>query len=106
MFEALKHLHANGRLHQSLGPSSLVLSTIRERNAAPLAVRLRDLAFSVDVTNEALVGGATLAELYESTSKTRSARPECVTCGSNLLLAGVGSACCESSVVSTGRCVQ
>ena len=80
MFEGLKHLHAHGRLHQSLGPSSLVLNTIQERDAAALVARLRDLAFSVDVTNEALVGGATLAELFESRSKTRSPRPECAPC--------------------------
>ncbi|GAV89553.1 hypothetical protein CFOL_v3_32967 [Cephalotus follicularis] len=42
-------MHNNDRLHQSLGPASVVLNTVAEREAAYLVPRLRDLAFSVDV---------------------------------------------------------
>lgn len=45
----LAFMHEHERLHQSLGPSSVVLNTIRERDAAYLVPRLRDLAFSVDI---------------------------------------------------------
>jgi hypothetical protein len=80
VFEGLRHLHKYGRLHQSLGPSSVILSTVDERNSSTLAARLRDLAFSVDITDEALYGGATLAEIYDyNTVMPREARPECAT---------------------------
>lgn len=65
VLEGLQYMHTNNRLHQSLGPGSVVLSTAQERDAGVLRVRLRDLAFSVDVSNEALMGGATIAELWE-----------------------------------------
>ncbi|KAI3411309.1 Protein kinase domain-containing protein [Psidium guajava] len=45
----LAFMHEHERLHQSLGPSSVVLNTITERDAAYLVPRLRDLAFSVDI---------------------------------------------------------
>ncbi|TXG48735.1 hypothetical protein EZV62_024610 [Acer yangbiense] len=45
----LAYMHDHDRLHQSLGPSSVVLNTIAERDAAYLIPRLRDLAFSVDI---------------------------------------------------------
>ncbi|XP_061354595.1 uncharacterized protein LOC133299169 [Gastrolobium bilobum] len=45
----LAYMHDHGRLHQSLGPFSVVLNTISEREARYLIPRLRDLAFSVDV---------------------------------------------------------
>lgn len=45
----LAFMHDHDRLHQSLGPASVVLNTISERDAAYLVPRLRDLAFSVDI---------------------------------------------------------
>ncbi|KAF7825016.1 Tyrosine-protein kinase [Senna tora] len=45
----LAYMHDHDRLHQSLGPSSVVLNTIAEREARYLIPRLRDLAFSVDI---------------------------------------------------------
>ncbi|KAI6672149.1 hypothetical protein NL676_000055 [Syzygium grande] len=45
----LAFMHERERLHQSLGPSSVVLNTMTERDAAYLVPRLRDLAFSVDI---------------------------------------------------------
>lgn len=45
----LVYIHDHDRLHQSLGPASVVLNTIAEREAAYLVPRLRDLAFSVDI---------------------------------------------------------
>ncbi|XP_028798813.1 uncharacterized protein LOC114754211 [Neltuma alba] len=45
----LAFMHDHDRLHQSLGPSSVVLNTISDREARYLIPRLRDLAFSVDV---------------------------------------------------------
>ncbi|KAH7687295.1 [RNA-polymerase]-subunit kinase protein [Dioscorea alata] len=45
----LAYMHDHDRLHQSLGPASVVLNTIVESDAAYLVPRLRDLAFSVDI---------------------------------------------------------
>ncbi|XP_074311720.1 uncharacterized protein LOC141647441 [Silene latifolia] len=46
----LVYMHKHDRLHQSLGPASVVLNTTSEREAAYLIARLRDLAFSVDIS--------------------------------------------------------
>ncbi|RYR10236.1 hypothetical protein Ahy_B05g078709 isoform C [Arachis hypogaea] len=46
----LAYMHDNNRLHQSLGPFSVMLNTISEREGRYLIPRLRDLAFSVDVS--------------------------------------------------------
>mmetsp|Transcript_514 Transcript_514/g.1104 ORF Transcript_514/g.1104 Transcript_514/m.1104 type:complete len:446 (+) Transcript_514:52-1389(+) len=61
----LAYLHKNDRLHQSLGPNSLVLSTTSERDVRTLRVRLQDLAFSVDISSNALKNGLTLEELLD-----------------------------------------
>ncbi|KAA8540149.1 hypothetical protein F0562_026841 [Nyssa sinensis] len=45
----LAYMHDHDRLHQSLGPASVVLNTMAEKDAAYLVPRLRDLAFSVDI---------------------------------------------------------
>ncbi len=58
-------MHARNRLHQSVGPSSVVLNSTDDSGGRPLLVRLRDLAFSVDVSEAALFGGATLADIWE-----------------------------------------
>lgn len=63
--QGLAYMHARERLHQSVGPSSVVLNTTDVSGARPLLVRLRDLAFSVDVSEAALFGGATLADIWE-----------------------------------------
>ncbi|KAF3456915.1 hypothetical protein FNV43_RR01569 [Rhamnella rubrinervis] len=49
LMRGLAYMHNHDRLHQSLGPASIVLNTIVEREAAYLVPRLRDLAFSVDI---------------------------------------------------------
>ncbi|GLT95069.1 hypothetical protein SLE2022_127740 [Rubroshorea leprosula] len=45
----LAYMHHHDRLHQSLGPASVVLNTIIESDAPYLVPRVRDLAFSVDI---------------------------------------------------------
>ncbi|KAG9454392.1 hypothetical protein H6P81_007296 [Aristolochia fimbriata] len=50
----LCYMHDRGRLHQSIGPASVVLNTIVEKDAAYLVPHLRDLAFSVDTCNSPL----------------------------------------------------
>ncbi|CAA6669640.1 unnamed protein product [Spirodela intermedia] len=50
----LAYMHSNERLHQSLGPASVVLNTIMEKDADYLVPRLRDLAFSVDIRYSSL----------------------------------------------------
>ncbi|GMH41662.1 hypothetical protein BSKO_09572 [Bryopsis sp. KO-2023] len=74
---ALAFMHRNGRLHQSLGPNSLMLTTFEELKVVDLEVRLWDLAFSVDVSNEALYGGGTLAEIWDmsTANKTVTEKP-------------------------------
>ncbi|CAH8316712.1 unnamed protein product [Eruca vesicaria subsp. sativa] len=61
----LAFMHANDRLHQSLGPSSIVLNTPAESEAIYLIPRLRDLAFSVDIRPSCLEEGATSGALSE-----------------------------------------
>ena len=58
-------MHTNSRLHQSIGPGSVVLNKTDERDLRVMQARLRDLAFAVDVSNEAMVGGATLGEIWD-----------------------------------------
>ncbi|XP_024528194.1 uncharacterized protein LOC112345522 isoform X2 [Selaginella moellendorffii] len=57
-FTGLSFMHARGQLHQSLGPASVILNTMEERNISMVLPRLRDLAFAVDVSNETLFRGA------------------------------------------------
>ncbi|GJX33874.1 protein kinase superfamily protein [Tanacetum coccineum] len=45
----LAYMHDKERLHQSLGPASVALNTMVEKEAVYLVPRLRDLAFSVDI---------------------------------------------------------
>ncbi|KAK4742000.1 hypothetical protein SAY87_000001 [Trapa incisa] len=45
----LAFMHKHDRLHQSLGPSSITLNTVVEKEAVYLIPRLRDLAFSVNI---------------------------------------------------------
>ncbi|CAN0854434.1 hypothetical protein LINGRAHAP2_LOCUS5921 [Linum grandiflorum] len=46
----LAFMHQHNRLHQSLGPSSVLLNTLVDKDAAYLIPRLRDLSFSVDMS--------------------------------------------------------
>ncbi|VVB14805.1 unnamed protein product [Arabis nemorensis] len=63
--KGLAFMHDKDRLHQSLGPSSIVLNTPAEREAIYLIPRLRDLAFSVDIRPSCLEEGATSGALSE-----------------------------------------
>ncbi|CAL5323522.1 unnamed protein product [Camellia sinensis] len=54
----LAYMHDHDRLHQSLGPASVVLNTVDEKDAAYLVPRLRDLAFSVDIRYSQLEEGS------------------------------------------------
>ncbi|KAL1547360.1 hypothetical protein AAHA92_23847 [Salvia divinorum] len=54
----LAYMHDHERLHQSLGPASIALNTIVEKDAAYLVPRLRDLAFSVDIRYSELNGNS------------------------------------------------
>eukprot|EP00898_Chlorokybus_atmophyticus_P003270 jgi/Chlat1/3944/Chrsp26S04197 len=72
VFQGLAFMHANGFLHQSLGPASVVLSTTQEMDVATLTARLKDLAFSVDVRETALFGGPTLGELWDRSTAAAS----------------------------------
>ncbi|CAM6041541.1 unnamed protein product [Sphagnum compactum] len=53
-FKGLAFMHARGRLHQSLGPASVVINTKEERGVGYLMPRLRDLAFSTDARDSTL----------------------------------------------------
>ncbi|CAG9464847.1 unnamed protein product [Pedinophyceae sp. YPF-701] len=74
--QGLASMHSRGWLHQSLGPQSVLLSTTEERDAARLNARLRDLAFAVKCSNEALMGGPTLADLWEAGKKMDAERDD------------------------------
>ncbi|XP_057450187.1 uncharacterized protein LOC130741341 isoform X2 [Lotus japonicus] len=58
----LAYMHDHERLHQSLGPFSVALNTISEREARYLIPRLRDLAFSVDIRYSELENSGSLAD--------------------------------------------
>ncbi|CAA0824749.1 Protein kinase superfamily protein [Striga hermonthica] len=58
VIRGLCYMHDCDRLHQSLGPSSVVLNTIVEKDATYLVPKLRDLAFSVDIRHTELEGGS------------------------------------------------
>ncbi|KAL2653141.1 hypothetical protein R1flu_021269 [Riccia fluitans] len=65
VFSGLAFMHANGRLHQSLGPASITLNTTEERDARYLVPQLRDLAFGVDVSDQGLAGTSSLSDSWE-----------------------------------------
>ncbi|GER46787.1 protein kinase family protein [Striga asiatica] len=58
VIRGLGYMHDCDRLHQSLGPSSVVLNTIVEKDATYLVPKLRDLSFSVDIRYTELEGGS------------------------------------------------
>ncbi|GLJ11931.1 hypothetical protein SUGI_0180460 [Cryptomeria japonica] len=59
-FNGLSYMHTHNRLHQSLGPASVVLNIIEERDVGYLVPRLRDLAFAVDISDRAIFGSRDL----------------------------------------------
>ncbi|KAF0934686.1 hypothetical protein E2562_026432 [Oryza meyeriana var. granulata] len=71
----LVHMHTHDRLHQSLGPSSVVLNTIAEKNGRYLVPRLRDLAFSVDIGYSSVGAGALSDGLWRRASAAGASTP-------------------------------
>ncbi|KZV48325.1 hypothetical protein F511_26542 [Dorcoceras hygrometricum] len=58
----LAYMHDHDRLHQSLGPVSVGVNTIFEKEAPYLVPQLRDLAFSVDIRYSELSEHSMLSE--------------------------------------------
>ena len=58
-------MHIRERVHQRLVPGNVLLS-VADEAARPeaLLVQLQDLALAVDISDSALIGGATLAEIW------------------------------------------
>ncbi|XP_020085010.1 uncharacterized protein LOC109707893 [Ananas comosus] len=71
----LAYLHDHDRLHQSLGPSSVVLNTVVEKDATYLIPRLRDLAFSVDIGLSSIGKGALSEGLWRRASAAGAFTP-------------------------------
>ncbi|XP_062222352.1 uncharacterized protein LOC133921483 isoform X1 [Phragmites australis] len=71
----LVHMHNHDRLHQSLGPSSVVLNTVVEKEARYLIPRLRDLAFSVDIEYSFVGAGALSNGLWHRASAAGASTP-------------------------------
>ncbi|CAM0944824.1 unnamed protein product [Alopecurus aequalis] len=71
----LVHMHNNDRLHQSLGPSSVVLNTVADKNGYYLVPKLRDLAFSVDIGLSSLGVGALSDGLWRRASAAGASTP-------------------------------
>lgn len=67
----LAYMHNQDILHQSLGPASVVLNTVTEKDADYLVPRLRDLAFSVDIRYSSI--GADSGALAEGLWRRASA---------------------------------
>ena len=63
--QALAFMHIRERVHQRLIPRNVLLS-VADEAARPegLLVQLQDLALAVDISDSALIGGATLAEIW------------------------------------------
>ncbi|CAI5947835.1 unnamed protein product [Closterium sp. NIES-64] len=53
--QGLSYMHSKGRLHQSIGPASVVLNTTNEMDVRYLVPRLRDFAFAIDISNPAVL---------------------------------------------------
>ncbi|CAI7838469.1 unnamed protein product, partial [Closterium sp. NIES-53] len=51
----LSFMHSKGRLHQSIGPASVVLNTTNEMDVRYLVPRLRDFAFAIDISNPSVL---------------------------------------------------
>lgn len=60
--KGLAYMHDHDRLHQSLGPVSVVVNTMVEKEAPYLVPQLRDLAFSVDIRYSELAERSLLSE--------------------------------------------
>ncbi|KAJ4746426.1 Protein kinase superfamily protein [Rhynchospora pubera] len=71
----LAYMHENDRLHQSLGPSSVVMNTVIERDEAVLVPRLRDLAFSVDIRYSAIGDGHLSQDLWHRATSAGAFAP-------------------------------
>ncbi|KAL5213060.1 hypothetical protein ABZP36_023907 [Zizania latifolia] len=71
----LVHMHSHDRLHQSLGPSSVVLNTAADKNGRYLVPRLRDLAFSVDIGYSSVGAGALSDGLWRRASAAGASTP-------------------------------
>jgi hypothetical protein len=67
--KGLAAMHRANVLHCNLGPDSVVLSTVDEKQVGGvrnLKVKLRELSLAVSVSDESLRGGGTLAEIWEA----------------------------------------
>ncbi|CAI5464554.1 unnamed protein product [Closterium sp. Yama58-4] len=53
--QGLSYMHSKGRLHQSIGPASIVLNTTNEMDVRYLVPRLRDFAFAIDISNPSVL---------------------------------------------------
>lgn len=71
----LVRMHNHDRLHQSLGPSSVVLNTVAEKNGRYLVPHLRDLAFSVDIGYSSVGSGALSDGLWRRASAAGASTP-------------------------------
>lgn len=71
----LVHMHNHDRLHQSLGPSSVVLNTVAEKDGYYLVPQLRDLAFSVDIGYSSVGVGSLSDGLWRRASAAGALTP-------------------------------
>ncbi|KAG2660692.1 uncharacterized protein LOC120713431 [Panicum virgatum] len=71
----LLHMHNHDRLHQSLGPSSIILNTVMDKEGPYLVPRLRDLAFSVDIGYSSVGAGALSDGLWRRASAAGASTP-------------------------------
>jgi len=69
--QGLHFMHQRDRVHASLLPSSLLLSQGHQEDVKGLLVQLSNLSLSVDVSDSALMGGATLAEIWNQNKLER-----------------------------------
>ena len=69
--QALHFMHQRDRVHASLLPSNLLLSQGHHGDPSSLLVQLQNLSLSVDVSDKALRGGATLAEIWNQNKLER-----------------------------------
>lgn len=58
-------MHRREKIHQKLEPRNVLLLAEHQESPELLRVQLQDLALSTDISDAALLGGATLAELWQ-----------------------------------------
>lgn len=62
--QGLQFAHDRKRVHQRLLPGNVLLSCGHNDDSEDLLVQLQNFSLAADISDSALIGGATLAEIW------------------------------------------